>query len=88
LLTRDAEAAVAGRAQIARIQVDRFGLHLLMRRTPANLPPHVIWLDATANAAMYETLFGRPVEVVQPEVRLAGQIYQMWASLNNKGQFL
>lgn len=88
LLTREAEAAVAGRAQIARIQVDRFGLHLLMRRTPANLPPHVIWLDATANAAMYETLFGRPVEVVQPEVRLAGQIYQMWASLNNKGQFL
>jgi hypothetical protein len=88
LLTREAEAAIAGRAQIARVQVDRFGLHLLMRRTPANLPPHVIWLDATANAAMYETLFERPVEVVQPEVKLAGRIYQMWASLNNKGQFL
>jgi hypothetical protein len=88
LLAREAAAAVRGEPQIERIQVDRQGLHLLLRRTPANLPPHVIWLDATANARMYETLFQRPVEVVQPEVALRGKVYQVWASLNNKGQFL
>lgn len=88
LLQREAQAAIAGQPQIERIQVDRQGLHLLLRRAPANLPSHVIWLDATANARMYETLFGRPVEVVQPEVQLRGRVYQVWASLNNKGQFL
>ena len=88
LLAREAAAALRGTPQIERVQVDRQGLHLLIRRTPANLPPHTIWLDATANARMYETLFQRPVEVVQPEVALRGRVYQVWASLNNKGQFL
>jgi hypothetical protein len=37
---------------------------------------------------MYERLFQRPVEVVQPDVRLRGHVFQMWASLNNKAQFL
>jgi hypothetical protein len=88
LLRREALAHLAGREQIQRIHVDQRGLHLLLRRTPAQLPPHVIWLDATANARMYESLFQRPVEVVQPEVALRGRVYQVWASLNNKGQFL
>lgn len=88
LLTREAKALRDGREQITRVHVTTDGLHLLLRRTPANLPPHVIWLDATANAAMYKTLFRREVEVVQPEVQLTGRVFQMWASLNNKGQFL
>lgn len=88
LLKREAEAHLEGHEQIVRVHVDPQGLHLLLRRVPANLPPHVVWLDATANARMYEKLFGRDVEVVQPDVALRGRIYQVWASLNNKGQFL
>lgn len=88
LLIREARAAIAERSQISRVHVDRRGLHLLLRRVPANLPAHVVWLDATANAAMYRTLFQRDVEIVQPDVALTGHIFQMWASLNNKGQFL
>lgn len=88
LLRREAEALRDGRPQIVRVHVTTDGLHLLLRRAPANLPEHVIWLDATANARMYETLFRRPVEVVRPDAQLTGRIFQMWASLNNKAQFL
>jgi len=48
------------------------------------LPPHVIWLDATANHRLYETLFRRPVKVIKPEVPLEGRVRQVWAGLNNK----
>lgn len=83
-LKREAEAALAGRPCIERVFVDKKGLTLLGRRIPKELPSHVIWLDATANAEMYQTLFGRPVKVVQPDVALAGTVYQVYASLNNK----
>lgn len=84
LLHREAERALAGKESISRVRVDPSGLTLLLRRAPGNLPPHVIWLDATANSALYETLFRRPVQVVQPDVALTGRVYQVWAGLNNK----
>lgn len=88
LLEREARAALQGHRQIARVHVNARGLQLLIRRTPANLPEHVIWLDATANAPLYQRIFGGDIEVVQPDVELRGRVYQVWASLNNKGQFL
>ena len=57
--------------------------HAPAPRAPRQLPPHVIWLDATANAPLYETLFGRPVTVVRPE-DVQGRVRQVWAGLNNK----
>jgi hypothetical protein len=84
LLRREAERAQAGKAWISRARVDSTGLTLLLRRAPRALPSHVIWLDATANSALYETLFRRPVEVVRPEVALTGRVRQVWAGLNNK----
>lgn len=84
LLGREAERAQQELPSISRVRVDPHGLTLLLRRAPKALPPHVIWLDATANAPLYETLFGRPVTVVRPEVALQGRVRQVWAGLNNK----
>jgi len=84
LLHREAERARHGKPLISRVRVDQSGLTLLLRRAPRELPPHVIWLDATANSRLYETLFRRPVTVVRPDVELQGRVYQVWAGLNNK----
>lgn len=84
LLHREAERALGGADSISRVRVNSSGLTLLLRRAPRNLPPHVIWLDATANTAMYETLFRRPISVVRPDVALTGTVRQLWAGLNNK----
>lgn len=84
LLKREAERAQQGLPSISRVRVDPSGLTLLLRRVPRALPPHVIWLDATANAPLYATLFGRPVTVVRPQVALQGTVRQVWSGLNNK----
>ena len=65
------------------MRVDASGLTLLLRRAPRQ-PPHVIWLDATERATVHETLFGRPVTVVRPQLRFRGRVRQVWAGLNNK----
>jgi hypothetical protein len=85
-LAREAEEAIAGRACLSRVQLDRHGLILLQRRVPRHMPQHLIWLDATGDAAFYRELFGRPVEVVAPDVALTGRVYQVWSSLNTKRQ--
>lgn len=84
MLYREADAARNGIAAIGRVQIDATGLTLLLRRTPPAMPPHVIWLDATASAPLYRTLLGRPVEVVAPDVRMTGTVHQVWSSLNSK----
>lgn len=84
LLKRESERTLAHQPSISRVLIDSTGLTLLLRRAPSALPPHVIWLDATANARLYETLFRRPVTVVQPEVALQGRVYQVYDGLNNK----
>lgn len=84
LLRREAERAKVGHSAISRVKVDPSGLTLLLRRASRALPPHVIWLDATANTGLYETLFRRPVKVVRPDVALTGRVRQVWAGLNNK----
>lgn len=84
LLRREAERVSAGKQAISRVRIDASGLTLLLRRAPRQLPPHVVWLDATANARLYETLFRRPVTVVRPDVQMEGRVRQVWAGLNNK----
>jgi hypothetical protein len=85
-LEQEAQEALAGRDYVRRVRVDAQGLFLLMRRDVDTLPPHVIWLDATANPDLYRAIFrdGRRIEVVAPQVELSGHVYQLWPSLNNK----
>lgn len=46
----------------------------LRRAGNDQLPPHVIWLDATGDEHLYRELFHRPVEVVDVSPRLAGRV--------------
>jgi hypothetical protein len=87
-LSREADEAAAEHAYISRVRVSKKELTLLLRRSQAKLPQHVIWLDATANADLYRAMFHRPVEVVAPRVQMTGKVYQVWASLNNRDNLL
>lgn len=84
LLGAEAAEALAGRSCVSRVQCWPEGLTLLLRRTPQQMPPHVIWLDATGSPDLYSVCFGRPVQLVAPDVKLQGRICQVWASLNTK----
>lgn len=85
LLVREAEAEQAGRAYPHRIIIDNGHLMLLLRReVNEQLPPHVVWLDATGNEHLYRAAFRRPVKVVDPPVRLRGQIIQVTDRANGK----
>lgn len=77
LLQREAEEALAGRAYIRRVVVTGDGLVLHRGYlASAHLPPHVIWLDATANEGVYKELFWpRPVRVVAPRVKYQGRVH-------------
>ncbi len=83
-LRDEAEEAMHGRDSVSRVRVDRRGLRLLLRRSQERLPRHVIWLDATANPDLYRAMFDRDVKVVAPRVQMAGEVHQVYASLNNR----
>lgn len=85
LLDREVTAAAAGGEWLHRIILHGGSLTLLLRRRPApQMPRHVIWLDATGRADLYEAAFGRPVEVVQPQVERRGRVYQLADRANGK----
>lgn len=85
LLKQECDEALKGATDwVRRIHCTVDGLKLLLKRTPSRLPPHVIWCDATGDAKMYEQLFGMPVSVVRPNVPMAGTVYQVYDSLNNR----
>lgn len=86
ILEEEAQEALAGRDYVRRVRITTEGLLILLRRDALQLPPHVIWLDATANPALYKAIFrtNRRIEVVDPHVQLSGRVYQLWPSLNNK----
>lgn len=88
LLGQEADEALAGRPCISRVRVTNDGLVLLTRRIPRQLPSHVIWCDATADPRLYRHLFGRPITMLKPRVRLRGRVFQVYASLNNKGSLI
>lgn len=89
LLQQESGAAIAGADDwVRRVRCTPEGVMLLMRRRPGPLPSHIIWCDATGDAAMYERLLGMPVEVVRPTIAMAGTIYQVHAALNNSSTLL
>lgn len=84
LLSREARRLIAGLPIIGRVRCTPDGLTLFLRHTPHELPSHIIWFDATGNEHIYAALLGRPVEVVRFDVAMAGTVYQMWYSSNNR----
>lgn len=83
LLVHEASLALSNIPYEGRVVVHNGSLILALRhQVPATLPKHVIWLDATANAELYEAAFGRPVRVIEPQVALRGRIYQIWDRMN------
>lgn len=85
LLEQEARAHLTGMADwVRRVRVNVDGLTLYMRRRPGRLPSHIIWCDGTGDGRLYERLLGMPVEVIRPRVEMAGTVYQMYASLNNR----
>lgn len=85
LFLREAEAALGGNEYPHRIIIKNKKMTLLLRRQVSDqLPPHVIWLDATGNEHLYTEMFGRQVKAVAPQVQLQGKIYQITDRLNNR----
>ena len=85
LLTRESEAALTGQEYPHRVSVSNGKLVLYLRRPVNNsLPPHIIWLDATANPHLYEQAFHRSVEVVDAQPKMKGRIFQVYDRANNK----
>lgn len=85
LLLREAEAAMRGLRYPARVIVSADKLTLLLRQEVNDtLPARLIWLDATGDPDLYQTLFRRPVEVVNPFVAPKGKLFQITGRANNK----
>ena len=90
LLLREAGQVAAGAEEIiGRVRLGADGLTLLLRHAPPdNLPQHIVWLDATGDSGIYETLLHRPIKTIRPRIKLRGTIYQLWASVNNRSAML
>ena len=84
LLAREARQAAAGVDYPHRIIVSPGSLTLLLRRQPDDLPPHVVWLDATGRPEIYQKIFRRPVKVIDARPRMHGRIYQVVDRANGK----
>jgi len=84
LLAREASQVLAGIAYPHRIIVSPDQLTLLLRRMPEQLPPHVVWLDATGRPEIYEKVFRRKVLAVDAQPRLFGKIHQVVDRANGK----
>jgi hypothetical protein len=87
LLAPEHEAWAAGWDRWAeRIWLDDKGLWLLKRAEPwGSLPTKRIVLDATAQADLYERVFGTPMVEYAPRIERAGRIYQVAGRLNGMG---
>lgn len=89
LLEREAQRVADGKDVIPRVRLGSDGLTMLLRRSAAQLPAHVVWCDATANERIYKTLFaGKSIRVVQPKAPMLGRVYQVLDSLNNKSSLV
>lgn len=86
LFLREAAACLSGGKYLERIIVVSGELRLLLRKhISEELPPHIIWLDATGEPHIYEELFKRPVRVIDATPTLKGAIYQVTNRANGKG---
>lgn len=84
LLLREAQLAAGGQDYPHRIILSTGHLTLLLRHKPHDLPPHVIWMDATGREAIYEQVFGRPVQVIDARPRMHGRVFQVVDRANGK----
>lgn len=73
-----------------RVILSADGNLLLLLRRPVydKLPAHVIWLDATGNQHLYETVFRRPVEVVEATPAFLGSVFQVYDRANGKSSLM
>ena len=89
LLKREAQHVKNNQQYPYRIQLTAKGMTLYLKNSiNTALPPHIIWLDATANQHVYEEIFGRPVRIVDAEVTLHGHVYQVTDRGNGKATLL
>ena len=86
LLAREAKQAAAGIKYPFRIIISPGFLTLLLQRQPdpRQIPPHVVWLDATGRPDIYRKIFNRPVQVIDAAPRMFGKIYQVVDRANGK----
>jgi hypothetical protein len=85
-LKREAKRLVAGAEIISRVEVAANGLTLYRRSRPNDkIPEHLIWLDATANQRLYETVFRRPCQVAQVYPQMRGRFFQLYQRAYGKG---
>lgn len=89
LLAREAQAAKNGKEYPHRIVVENGNLMLMLRRdVNATIPRHVVWLDATGNEHLYREIFKRTVQVIQPNIRMAGRVIQVTDRANGKASLV
>ncbi len=85
LLMREAQLCLAGENYLHRIILNDGKLLLLLRKPLAEkLPEHIVWLDATGNPLIYEACFGRPVQVIDVQPQIVGEIVQVHNRTNSK----
>lgn len=91
MLWREADAHILGHACPSRVYIANEKLHLLTRRY-VHKDTHakrIIWLDATPNKKIYESIFEpRPVEMLRFDVKRKGTIRQIWQRANGKTALL
>lgn len=80
LLRAEARQIGLGKDYPSRVALHDGKLILTLRKDVSDkMPHHVICLDATGNAALYQSIFsGRSVKVVEPMISLQGKITQVW----------
>lgn len=89
ILKAEATAAAAGHDYPHRLSVDKSGLTILTRRqVNPQYKSHMIWFDATGTEALYRTMFGRDVEVLDAQPRPAGRIFQVTDRANGKSSII
>jgi hypothetical protein len=89
LLAREARMCKTGKPYAHRIIIHKGYLTLLLRRDlDRGLPPHIAWMDATANKRIYSRCFQRPIKMVELAPRISGKIYQVVDRANGKGSLM
>ena len=89
LLSREARNCKAGGDYPHRIVIAKRTLTLYLRRAVnEKMPPHVVWLDATANEHVYTEIFHRKVKVIDARPTIQGHVYQVTDRANGKSTLM
>lgn len=90
ILRRESNAHLSStETYIARLWTGKNGLTIQTRNyTAPELPSHVVWFDATGTAELYKAMFQRPVQVLDAQIKMDGNIYQVVDRSNGKGSLI